>query len=189
MKKLILLFFIFFSLCLYAQSEHLTFKEIPINGKLSDFVEKLKKDGFYDLDLKGFQATMKGKFVGKECDIIITSTPKSNIVWKVSVYLPVDTNWYSIKSSYKTFIEQYKLKYGQPTKSYDFFSDPYYEGDGYEMQALRKEKCHYLSYWKTNLGSIEASISKYQQLKFTYEDEINGNIYSAEKNSNIQSDI
>jgi len=83
---------------------------------------------------------MNGKFAGKYCEIIITSTPKTNTVWKVSAYFPKETSWLSIKSSYDSYKDQYQQKYGIPSKSYNFFSDPYFEGDGYVFMINNTKK-------------------------------------------------
>lgn len=172
-----------------AQSGHLSFKNIPINGTLNEFVEKLKNDDFILSEINDNIATMKGTFVNKSCELYIVSSPKTNIVWKVIVYLPKDENWYSLKIDYKNYKDQFIKKYGKQDKSYEFFSKPYYEGDGYEIQALNKEKCTYISFWEMSEGSIFVSISKYSQISFTYEDAINVKKTRLEKESNIQDDI
>ena len=49
-------------------------------------------------------------------------------------------------------VELFTKKYGEPKDHFEFFSSPYYEGDGYELQALRKEKCNYISFWTLDKG-------------------------------------
>lgn len=171
------------------EGDHLTFKNVPITGSLDEFVTKMKAAGFTLKELDNNTATMEGRFVNRDCELYVIGSPKSKRVWKATVYLPKETSWISIKSSYNDFKEQFTTKYGKPSSSYNFFSEPYYEGDGYEMQALRKEKCHYISFWETRTGNIAVSISKYEQIKFVYEDRINSSIDTAEKESNIQDDI
>ena len=55
-------------------------------------------------------------------------------------------NWYARHKVKKIITE----KYGEPDKGYEFFSDPYSLGDGYELQAVRLEKCFYLQVWNAN---------------------------------------
>lgn len=188
MKNTIFIFFLFIGQ-IYAQSNHLTFKNIPINGTQASFIEKMKKDGFVLDEIIDNVAIMKGSFVGKDCEIFIGASPISKIVWKVSVHLPEESNWYSLKSSYNSFKEQFSKKYGNPFKTFEFFSKPYYEGDGYEMQALRNEKCFYYTYWDNIDGIISIEISSYENIKFSYEDKINVQINKTEKSQNIQDDI
>ena len=161
MNKIIIFFIVtLFSVNVKSQSQHLKFKEIPINGNLSEFITKMKVEGFVLKEVEGNIAIMSGLFVGKKSDIYIVASPKSKTVWKVSVNLPDESTWYSLKSSYNTFKSQFSKKYGDPTESYEFFSKPYYEGDSYEMQALSLEKCNYYSYWENDLGIISIELSK-----------------------------
>lgn len=194
MKKIVIvLIVIIFSpigIDLFSQNNrHLTFKNIPITGKLPDFVNLMEKEGFNLLNTKNNTAVMEGRFVNQTCEIYVIATPKSNIVWKVVVYLPENNNWISIKTNYNDFKDQFRKKYGSSFKHYEFFIKPYYEGDGYEMQAIRNEKCRYLSIWDLPEGSIAVEISKYEQIKFTYEDKINGDKLTKEKSAQIQDDI
>ena len=48
----------------------------------------------------------------------------------------------------------------------------YYVGDGFEMQAVEKEKCRFMSFW-SNIGgaSYSVEITKYKQVKITYEND------------------
>lgn len=188
MKKIILFLFAVL-LSLSANAQHLKFKDIFIDGEISLFVEKLQGEGFTLEKLNGNIAILKGIFVNKNCEIYVRATPKTNIVYSVTVYLPEETTWSSIKSSYQSFKTSFWAKYGTPTESYEFFSKPYYEGDGYEMQAIRLEKCRYASYWDTSEGIILIQISKFEQISFDYEDKINSEIASNEKLENVLDDI
>lgn len=119
----------------------------------------------------------------------ILASPKTKTVWKIAVFFPKETAWYSIKSAYNKYKDQYTTKYGNPSKSYNFFSNPYYEGDGYETSAIRNGKCHYASFWDIANGNIVVSISTYMQVEIEYEDKINSDINDKEKEGNIQGDI
>jgi hypothetical protein len=178
-----------FSSHLSAQDTHLTFKDIPINGELSSFVEKLKKEGFLLEKIDGNIAILKGKFVNRDCEIYVFATPKTLIARNVTVYLPKETTWSSIKSDYHSFKASFWAKYGAPANSYEFFSKPYYEGDGYEMQALRLEKCTYASFWDVPEGTIVVKISEFEQISFVYEDKTNTEKGNAEKLENVMNDI
>ena len=80
-------------------------------------------------------------------------------------------------------------KYGNPTNNYEFFSKPYYEGDGYELSALRNEKCHYISAFETKNGVVYLEISKFKKIEINYEDKANSNIMDREKEETVIDDI
>ncbi|MCL3851445.1 hypothetical protein M1P97_09120 [Parabacteroides sp. GYB001] len=174
----------------FAQNDHLEFKDIQIDGNINSFVEKMKQNGFVLVTpMKDNLTAMSGNFVGKKCEIYILSTPKTKKACKVVVFLPESENWSDIKSDYFSYKDLYTKKYGDPKDSFNFFTKPYYEGDGYEMQALRKKKCTYASYWITDKGTIAVDISSSQQISFGYEDKINMSIYSQEQEAESINDI
>ena len=192
MKKCILLnllLILISLLSLNAQTSHLTFKDIPIDGKASLFVKKMEQQGFTLTEQEVGQTVMEGKFVNEICEVYIVSTPKTDIVWKIVVLLPKQKSWISLKSDYLNYSNQFKTKYGKPTDSFDFFSKPYQEGDGYELQALENDKCHYLSFFERTNGSISVRISKSASIRFDYEDEINSKKDTVERDSQVQDDI
>jgi hypothetical protein len=185
-------FFLIATFCLFVlygySQEHLTFKNVPLNGNINNFAKELVKQGFTVKETKGNVITMSGSYINRQCEVLIFASKKANIVWKVAIYLPEETNWYSIKNDYLKLKEQFITKYGIG-KSYEFFSDPYYEGDGYEMQAVKLEKCNYIIYWEKPEGNVTLSISKYRQIKVSYEDSINSALDDKEKSEIISNDI
>ena len=168
---------------------HLEFKGIPLNGKIDNFVNKLKAQGFSVSKQLGDIVVMEGTFTGKDATVYIISSEKSHPVWKVLVKLPKRTSWSSIKSDYEYYKEMFTKKYGNPTDNYEFFSKPYYEGDGYEMSALRNEKCHYISAYENPAGVIYIEMSTTEQLSINYEDKVNSNIREQEKEASVIDDI
>ena len=179
--------FCLFILCGYSQ-EHIAFKTVPLNGDINNFAKELVKQGFTIKETKGNVITMSGSYINRQCEVIVFASKKTNIVWKVAIYLPEETNWYSIKNDFLRLKEQFITKYGNG-KSYEFFSNPYSEGDGYEMQAVKLGKCHYTTFWETQGGTIGLSISKYEQISVSYEDTINSALDDKEKSEVINNDI
>lgn len=146
MKKLITCTLLAVCTICFSQN-HLSFKGIEINGTLTDFSQKLEASGYKKIYTNDAQdaCVLEGAFAGyDQCMIFVISTAQEHIVWKVAVQLPEQSSWYSLKSRYNEFRESLMEKYGAPSKKYEFFSSPYYEGDGYEMSALNNEKCHML---------------------------------------------
>ena len=173
--------------------EHLTFKNVEIDGDMLVFCQKMETCGFTTVqqyDDEGI-VQMKGTFMGyRDCSLFVIGTQKSKKVWKVIVDIPeVENDFYTLKSQYENAVEAYTKKYGKPDSDFYFFRRPYYEGDGYEMQALRLEKLIATSFWHINNGTIVVKITKYQNLQIGYEDKKNCEIHSQEKQENINNDI
>ena len=192
MKKLLLIIVCIISMTINAQeNRHLKFKDIPINGQLDSFVSKLKSKGYtfvYESDdHRG--VVLKGKFVDEDAQLLVLGSSKTNTVWKVAVYVDKGASWYTLKNHYYEYVKLYSEKYGKPSDNFEFFSDPYYEGDGFELQALKAEKCIYISYFETPLGMITVGISSSGEIEFVYEDKINSDIWEKEKKQTSRDDI
>lgn len=191
MKKILL----FVGLCLSAllvfpQNQHLEFKGIPIDGNLSDFVSKMKEDGFTSQEYgKDNVAIMEGEFAGKHATVFILATSITKTVWKIAVNYKEKESWHSLKSEYDEMKKMYIKKYGTPEEDFHFFMKPYYEGDGYELQALRKEKCHYVSFYKALYGTVTLEITKFGYVQCAYEDGQNYRIKKEEEEAEVLNDI
>ena len=189
MKKMLLTLWTVLLVTFAQAQEHMTFKDISMDCDLTTYISKLKAKGYKTEYTDTYGAVMSGNFAGKDdCKIYILCTENSKLVWKVAVKFPEQSSWSSLKSEYKSFKESYIQKYGVP-ESYEFFSNPYEEGDGYELQALRLGKCTYFSFYKTPLGTIMLSISDDKCTSVTYEDAINVKIKNSEKEQAISNDI
>ena len=104
MKKLLLtICSSLFCVLSYAQTEHLTFKGLPIDGSKQEFVKELKRCG-YIVEL-GSDDCLSGEFVGRACLVIIHSTPRTDIVCGVTViFEQVYDAWSQIKSAYENLV-------------------------------------------------------------------------------------
>jgi len=189
MKRFLLtLCAILFSIAVFAQ-EHMTFKDVPMGCDLTTFVSKLKSQGFVQDLMQDNVAILKGDFAGKSnCTILVGASERSKKVWKVVVNFPEKSSWYSLKNEYMSFKESYTKKYGKP-KSYEFFSSPYDEGDGYELQAVRLEKCNYSSFYELGQGTIWLTIGSDENVEVHYEDKITSNIRKQEEQTSVSEDI
>lgn len=190
MKKLLLLFAFVFSINIIgAQNAHLTFKDIPIDGNVKDFADKLSKKGFTQVKGLDDDIFMEGKFADFDAVVGLFGTPKSKIIWQVVVITKKYTSWQAMKADFKKYKEIYTKKYGKPANDYHFFSRPYYEGDGYEMQALKLEKCTYATVFKIPEGTIMIKMTKWGDISFSYEDNINVKIRNSESEKSVLNDI
>ena len=83
---------------------------------------------------------------------------------KVSVN--INAPQHNIISIYNDVVKTLIGKYGKPDKIFKFFKDPYYDGDGYETQAIRLGKGFYLTVWD---GSLMVSITDQLLVNIGYE--------------------
>jgi len=157
------------------------FNGVKVDGKITQFVEKLKLKGFTVSKTITNGYVMSGKFLGKPIELYVFSTPTSKLVTHVDAYFPKQTEWYTIKNEYETLKEKVTGIYGNPYEDFAFFSSPYYEGDGYEESAVKIGKCVFSSYWSnSNFWSIAVTIEDYMQVSISYENSKNMEIRKKE---------
>jgi hypothetical protein len=163
------------------------FDGVKIDGSLTSVVENYKKKGYTVVKNIENGVSMKGKALGDNIELLIFGTPKTKLAYKAVVFLTEEKSWHSIKTSYNDLLENLKSKYGEPNSSYGFFKDPYYEGDGYEVSAVKLEKCFYVSFWEDkDNANIMLSISEYMQVRIGYENAKNILIKEEEQKSQNQ---
>lgn len=175
--------------------EHQVFKGVSMGETGTSFIKQLTTSGGLKLtkeeDITNCHIySLSGSFAGYDnCEIFVYALPDLSAVFKAVVFLPEQTGWYSLKSQFNKLKDAYINKYGTYKRYYHDFDEPYYEGDGYEMSAVRLEKCNYFVYWEFEYGSVGITISKYKQVKITYEDSENFNILEKLKNQSMNNDI
>lgn len=192
MKK-ILTSIAFCLMCMFLSAQELAFKGILFSVGSDKFLTELQSKGFklIDSDKNEYCTiyTLKGNFAGKsDCEIYI-NTSLDNRVGKLSVYFPEKVEWYSLKNEYFSLKDIFTEKYGKPSGTHQTFFSPYYEGDGYEMQAVRLDKIYYMSEWKIGDDYVYIEITKYKSVRVSYEcTEVMDKIAS-DKNNSIIEDI
>lgn len=162
-----------------AQNDHLTFKGIEIDGEVSEFVKKLEAKGYTTFVEIDKAAILTGEFAGENAKIFVLGG-KDEKVWKIAVHFEKKSTWNDLKLSYISYKEALTKKYGEG-ESYEFFKPPYYEGDGYELSALKLDKCTYLTYFRTKNGSIGVEIATDNYVEITYEDKENVKLHKKKK--------
>lgn len=168
--------------------EHLKFKNIPIDGTVNSFAQKLEKIGFEIVLSKANQTALKGSFMSEECLIMVTGTRKTNIVWKVTVYLPKEASWNTIKNDYFDVKKIFQQKYGEGLSRESFFA-PHKDGDGNELELISSGEGMYTTYFTKKLGVIAVRISKASRIAILYEDKINLELRKREIARMIKDDI
>ncbi len=92
MRRLILiLYFVNATLMSFAQidSEHLSFKGVPIDGTLNEYVSKMKTAGFSYLGTQDGTAILQGDFAGfKSCTVGVSTLKAVNVVSTIGVIFP-----------------------------------------------------------------------------------------------------
>ena len=178
MKKYIVIALLMFSAVSFGQS----FDGVPISGDLATAISKFKQKGYTFSKYVDNGAILKGKVAGENVEVFVFTTPKSKVVFKMSVYFDEQTSWYGLKGQYERLASVLKNKYGEPDNTYSSFSNPYYEGDGYEMSAVALDKCNYASVWlKRDNLSLIIEISKWKQVNIAYENDTNMQIHKKER--------
>lgn len=189
MNKLCTLFIsLMFSVAIFAQN-HLEFRGIPIDGHIDDFVRKMKAIGYVEGERTSSAVLMTGDFANHSVSIGILTTPKSHKVYTIAISFEKQSSWSSIKSRYFDFKELYTSKYGKPSKVIERFKDPYYEGDGYEMQALKLDKCTYASIFDLPNGKVYLGMGSDTTVSLFYVDSINDALNESEEKSSALDDI
>ena len=172
---------------------HLKVKNIPIEGSATSFISKLKAAGLKHYSGSGVDEILTGTFAGmSDCYFVFAASDKTKTIFRVGIMTDSAVSWSSLKSKYNRIKEDYAKKYPE-YNSYEFFEDPYYAGDGYELQALRKEKCTYATFYHTPEGSItvEMKASSYSEgyVVITYEDNLSYEKAKSERGETVSDDI
>src|SRR5690606_12654591 len=100
MKKVLLaLLLIFTSIVLSAQAnsdttKHLSFKGVPLDGTLDQYVLKMKQNGFTHVSTKDGVAMLQGDFAGyKDCFVGVSTLKQKDLVHKIAVVFPERETW------------------------------------------------------------------------------------------------
>ncbi len=187
MKKILLSFFaLLFSLVVFAQSEHFTFKGIPIDGDLSSFMEQMQKQGFAWKAKDDNGAVFTGKFAGVNDCYVLVHCPEG-VVTAVSVMFPVAETWGELYGRFSSLKEMLTKKYGYPAVSKEEFQSYTPSSDGMKLFAVERDDTDFLYVFEVKNGSIELSLShrkeNYEEKAFVllkYFDKIN---YSKKESS------
>jgi len=141
-------------------SEHMTFKRIPIDGALDEYIVQLKKSGFSLIEKEDGFAVLKSDFAGfKDCYILVATLKQKDLVGSITVIFPERETWSSLSSNYFTLKEMLTEKYGKPSESnekFDSSSQPRDDND--RMYRVKFDNCKYYTEYETEKGSIQLSI-------------------------------
>lgn len=75
-------------------SNHLKFKGVPIDGKLEDFVSRMKRKGFKHIGTQDDTEIIQGDFADfKECTVYVTTLDNKDLVSRIAVAFPEQDQW------------------------------------------------------------------------------------------------
>ena len=95
---------------------HLTFKGVPIDGTLKNFVRRMEKAGFYHDGDKGGAAILTGDFAGyKGCTITVSTLDQKDLVSHITVWFPQRETWGDLSGDYFSLKKLLTQKYGTPS--------------------------------------------------------------------------
>ena len=160
-------------------SQHLTFKGVPIDGTLNDYVLKMKKSGFVHKGTEDGIAILEGDFAAyKNCIVEVSTLKQTDLVSKIIVAFPKRENWSSLSENYFNLKELLTEKYGEPSENVEKFQSSTPNDDQSKMHEVRMDRCNYSCNYETDNGTIQLSIANNRMrnefLKLAYFDKING---------------
>ena len=157
------LIFAFTTMLTFAQtSEHLTFKGVPIDGTLDEYVSKMKKSGFSLIGTEDGIALLNGDFAGyKDCTVGVTTLKQKDLVHKIAVIFPDKKTWSTLSGNYFDLKQMLTEKYGKPSDVVEKFDVQSFQlplDDNDKMHQVKMDNCKYYSIWETDKGEIQLSI-------------------------------
>lgn len=149
------------------------FNGVELNQNYQIVINQFIAKGWVQKEKETQYTTLNGKLLGEDVILTIYSTLTSRKVRKIVLFYTSSTSWESAVSLYDRKVETITSKYGEPKDVYEQFYDPYYLGDGYELQAFDKDKVQWIRIWadmplNPNLN-IAVEIGKSALVMVTYE--------------------
>lgn len=159
-------------------SKHLSFKSVPIDGSLKNYVAKMKTAGFAVTESSSNTALLKGDFASyKNCTVEVATLTQKDIVNKISVSFAICEDWSSLYSNYTTLKNLLIEKYGNPSANEETFQGYTPKDDGSKFRAVILDQCKYYATFTLANGTIHLEITRNANrecfVKLTYTDKLN----------------
>lgn len=151
---------------------HIRFMGIELNDAVDLVILDLRKKGFETIDFRKNGYVMSGKFMDRKAIVTLHSTPETNNIYMVNIVFDEENSWYSLKSEFLNIVKSYRAKY-KCIDSGRTFLEPYYEGDGFELQGVAKDKCCFFDKYEAEGGTIYVEISDMRRIFIKYIDTFN----------------
>ena len=162
MKKILLcIVSVLFAVSAMAQSEHLSFKGVPIDGTLDQYVAKMKAAGFTYLGQQDGTAILQGDFAGfKGCTVGVSTLKSVNVVSTIGVIFPSCDDWSSLEQNYDHLKSMLTEKYGQPSDVVERFQNGTPRDNNSRLHELYMDRCTWYTTFTTPKGDIQLSLQK-----------------------------
>ena len=160
-------------------STHLRFKGVPIDGKLDDFVRRMKAGKFRVAFVRNGVACLTGDFADfKRCVLRVETLSNKDLVSTISVGFPARDKWSELSADYYHLKELLTEKYGKPASCVERFKSSYVgppRSDFDKFYAVG-DGCTYKMVFKQSNGEIVLQILKVDiecKVVLTYRDKEN----------------
>lgn len=175
------------SVATFAQTEspHLSFKGVPIDGTLNEYIQKMKQKGFDYIGQEGGLAVLTGDFAAYNgCTIGVSTLNQKDLVSSIAVFFPYCSTWASLSNNYYSLKEMLTEKYGKPVDVIEEFQGNHEPtDDGSRMYAVKFDRCKYVTIFETPKGNITLNIAHNGItdcfVSLVYLDKINGELVRA----------
>jgi len=175
------------------KSEHLSFKGVPIDGTLNEYVSKMKLSGFTHLGTENGMALLNGDFAGyKDCHVGVSTLKQKDLVYRIGVLFPEQDTWSRLSANYFDLKNMLTEKYGNPYEEVEKFDVQSFQlplNDNDKMHEVKMDNCKYYSIWQTDKGEIQLSIDHNNVtscfVKLAYFDKINSDEIKAKAKDDI----
>ena len=179
MTSLIVTFIAMSSFAQIQSSAHLTFKGVPIDGSLNEYVSKMKQNGFTLIRTEDEVAILNGDFAAyKNCIVGVATLKQKDLVSKIE-----SDTWALLSSNYFSLKDMLTEKYGKPSECVEKFQTGYgIDDDNSKMHEVKMNRFKYFTTYETERGSIQLSIETREMscyVMLAYYDKINGGIIKA----------
>ncbi len=162
------------------ETQHLTFKGVPIDGTLKEYIEAMKKAGFiYKEKTSDGGAILTGDFAGyKNCRIKVSTLNNCDVVNRIFVQFLDNDTWSSLIIDYENLKNMLIKKYGKPKNSSEKFTSYVSGSNDSKMIAIHNGEHEWYTLFSTDLGNIVLSITEGVKsytgaVSLTYYDKIN----------------
>jgi hypothetical protein len=183
MKKLTLLLFAMLMATPFFAQGTIEFCGVPVDGHVDNFVAKMEQLGYTETRRVNDWVIMTGKFTGRNVELYVGYTPKTKNVHAVMPRFEESTNWADLKKMYFEQKEVHmKKNEGYEVQCTETFKEPYKEGNGNEMRAVKEEKCDYCTYFIGHTSVMSVFIASDCRLVLIFRNLINLALNEAESN-------
>lgn len=172
LKHIYCLFFLLLSASTtYSQIDLKNLTAIPIE----DFENTLLQLNFEisELHPENQYSIFNGKYEEEDCDILVSYSKYRILESFLITFKKNYINWSSAKKDIEKWQEHLSRELGEPTP-YISFEEPYKEGDGKEIEAIRYDNATYEYYWYLENGTVELSFNSLDGVFISISYTING---------------